>query len=331
MDNGDLRKCTNSTAFLQAMKSMGSFDDVKSFWRYVNAFTDVCSRNYEARFDIRIFRDGVLPCWEHPENASGGYLQISCDNDNCIDIFREALLLIAGDTFLFNKDVSGCVFVSRKNRKEVQIWLGACPFPNSTAVTRDLAQILRRSLRLPTRMKFCYCPHEGNSIPLDFSFEVNENAPKLQNVQNVQRPVKLVPVDVKAPVQTNVKAKRSPRSENSGKRATKGGNGPKSPTVVRTQLTTHDPRGGPLRQIAVDLFERYHGLNGREREDFETLARECFDKFKVTEKSVHHIVLGNSYKDLLGDLRSQVPNYPVATKAVKASAPAPISNLRLTR
>lgn len=93
---------------------------------------------------------------------------------------------------------------------------------------------------------------------------------------------------------------------------------------LRSALTTtsltpgfykHDPLGGPLRSVAVDLFERYHGLNGKEKTSLSDLAEECGGRFHVTERAVRSLVLGATYNDLLGELRKHIPHYPTPQKS----------------
>lgn len=66
---------------------------------------------------------------------------------------------------------------------------------------------------------------------------------------------------------------------------------------------------GVLAPVAVELFERYHGLNGREQESFFDLLGQTA-KYNASEQALHSIVLGHSYRDLLKGLRNKVPNYP---------------------
>jgi len=74
---------------------------------------------------------------------------------------------------------------------------------------------------------------------------------------------------------------------------------------------TAKKRAGLLRPVAVDFFERYHGLNGREKEDFSVLLHEVNQQFKASEEALLSIVQGHSYHDLLHSLRQQVPGYPM--------------------
>lgn len=96
----------------------------------------------------------------------------------------------------------------------------------------------------------------------------------------------------------------------------------------------HDPLGGPLRPHAVELFKRYHGLDGKEKVSFVDLVEECAEKYHVKEKAVLALVLGTSYDDLLADLRGQVPSYPATAIRRKSkscgSSPTNLNTNRLS-
>lgn len=71
---------------------------------------------------------------------------------------------------------------------------------------------------------------------------------------------------------------------------------------------------GGLKGVAVEVFERYHGLNGQRKENFSDLAKECKERYNVTENALVWLVVGQSYNEMLGDLRKQVPDYPFNLK-----------------
>lgn len=81
----------------------------------------------------------------------------------------------------------------------------------------------------------------------------------------------------------------------------------------------HDRLYGPLRPVAIDMFQRFYGLNGNEQVSFEVIFQECNREFNVTEKAVRSLLLGHTHDDLLGELRKQVPDYPQKEKTGRGS------------
>jgi hypothetical protein len=72
---------------------------------------------------------------------------------------------------------------------------------------------------------------------------------------------------------------------------------------------------GPLLGVAVEIFEKAHGLNGRQKQELESLKVETMAKYNCSERAFQSLVLGHSYDEVLAPLRRQVPGYVTKEEA----------------
>lgn len=75
----------------------------------------------------------------------------------------------------------------------------------------------------------------------------------------------------------------------------------------------HDRKWGRLRSVAVEMVERYYGLNGREAEG-SLIMQEYTTNYKCSELGFWRVVTGHSHDDILSSLRKQIPDYPEITE-----------------
>jgi len=73
--------------------------------------------------------------------------------------------------------------------------------------------------------------------------------------------------------------------------------------------TQYNPQGGVLKEIAADLFQRAHGLNGHAKEDHSVLFDEAHDKTKCSIRAFQDLLTKHTYDEQLADLRRQIPDY----------------------
>jgi hypothetical protein len=74
---------------------------------------------------------------------------------------------------------------------------------------------------------------------------------------------------------------------------------------------------GPLLGVAVEIFEKAHGINGRQKEEMETLKVETITKYNCSENAFLSLVVGHSYDEVLAPLRKLVPGYGTKEDARK--------------
>jgi hypothetical protein len=89
----------------------------------------------------------------------------------------------------------------------------------------------------------------------------------------------------------------------------------KKPSKSPSQQSPRVMVCGPLLGVAVEIFEKAHGLNGRQKEELEALKVETMAKYNCSERAFQSLVLGHSYDEVLAPLRKQVPGYVTKEEA----------------
>jgi len=134
--------------YFEQMVKLGSFKTVENFWRFFNATEETLRRLAPEKFNMRMFKTGIKPMWEDPNNRKGGKWLISCNLrlDVIFTIWKEILVAaISGfptDSDLC--DLCGCVLVGRRDRMEVQLWTKKKPPPEKVESTCEFIRKLTR-------------------------------------------------------------------------------------------------------------------------------------------------------------------------------------------
>jgi len=81
------------------------------------------------------------------------------------------------------------------------------------------------------------------------------------------------------------------------------------PVKQKIKLTEYDPKGGVLREICRDLFERAYGLNGKAKEEHRDLFDEAYAKTHCSVKAFQDLLYGHTYHKECAELRTMVPGY----------------------
>lgn len=81
------------------------------------------------------------------------------------------------------------------------------------------------------------------------------------------------------------------------------------PVKQRIKLTEYDPKGGVLREICQDLFERAYGLHGKPKEDHAILFDYAYSRTHCSVKAFQDLLYGHTYNQECAELRLLVPGY----------------------
>jgi hypothetical protein len=81
------------------------------------------------------------------------------------------------------------------------------------------------------------------------------------------------------------------------------------PVKQRIKLTEYDPKGGVLREICQDLFERAYGLHGKPKEDHAILFDYAYSRTHCSVKAFQDLLYGHTYHQECAELRLLVPGY----------------------
>ena len=78
--------------------------------------------------NYHLFREGINPKWEDPQNEKGGRWIHYCerqDNKQAIETkWLDTMLSCIGESLPSSEEVKGCVFNSKRGQVRISLWLG---------------------------------------------------------------------------------------------------------------------------------------------------------------------------------------------------------------
>jgi hypothetical protein len=109
------------------------FDTVEEFWTIFSHMHTLNSLDYGNIYAV--FREGILPVWEHPLNENGYsivvYLNRSNSQDFIARIYQTSLLLLIGNNYSFSEALNGCTLERKTCGNKVVFWMGTSPETNA--------------------------------------------------------------------------------------------------------------------------------------------------------------------------------------------------------
>merc|ERR1712066_47835 len=108
-----------------------SFSSVLEFWQGVNHFTVPTKLMVNRNPSVMIFRDGIQPAWEDPQNMNGGSWRISITdkamrNEELDRMWFETLLAVIGESLTDNSRTMDCItgiILQRRSKEDrIQVW-----------------------------------------------------------------------------------------------------------------------------------------------------------------------------------------------------------------
>lgn len=123
-DTGKRRKgpkVKTAADYAQNLKTMAEVTNVQEFWRFWNS-VDV--DNMPMGSDFSIFKQGLFPLWENPENEQGGRWVITgFREDDAARHFLNIVLTFVGLQFgSFQEQMNGVVLSTRKRGPSISLW-----------------------------------------------------------------------------------------------------------------------------------------------------------------------------------------------------------------
>mmetsp|Transcript_34678 Transcript_34678/g.47415 ORF Transcript_34678/g.47415 Transcript_34678/m.47415 type:complete len:138 (+) Transcript_34678:2376-2789(+) len=78
----------------------------------------------EVKANYHLFKKGIKPMWEHPDNAQGGKWTLEIQNSKeLLDSFWENLIIgMIGETLEESDDICGAVVSRRKVADKISLW-----------------------------------------------------------------------------------------------------------------------------------------------------------------------------------------------------------------
>jgi translation initiation factor 4E len=109
------------------LTNCGTFDTVESFWRVFNNLKPASQLDTNSNYHV--FREGVIPMWEDPENENGGKFVLTMPKADskagrCDEWWLYSVLAIIGETLDLNgNEVCGAVVSIRSKQDRIALWL----------------------------------------------------------------------------------------------------------------------------------------------------------------------------------------------------------------
>lgn len=121
------RMAPDGSDWKDCLVQCGSFDTIDSFWRIFNSLKPASKVHVNSNYSI--FRYGIEPSWEDPENVNGGKFVLTLNkkdskNGKCDEWWLYTVLACIGETMDINgNQVCGAVVSLRKSQDRVALWL----------------------------------------------------------------------------------------------------------------------------------------------------------------------------------------------------------------
>ncbi|KAL0491366.1 translation initiation factor 4E [Acrasis kona] len=122
------------------VKLVYTFDTVESFWSVYDNIKKPSSLSKGTNY--RLFKEGIEPKWEDPQNAIGGALQFTVKG-NIDDQWLDLQLATIGENFTHIDAICGINVSLRKAGNRVEIWTKNS---KDEDVTRSIAQEMKQVL-----------------------------------------------------------------------------------------------------------------------------------------------------------------------------------------
>eukprot|EP00009_Paramoeba_aestuarina_P003434 CAMPEP_0201521772 /NCGR_PEP_ID=MMETSP0161_2-20130828/16159_1 /ASSEMBLY_ACC=CAM_ASM_000251 /TAXON_ID=180227 /ORGANISM="Neoparamoeba aestuarina, Strain SoJaBio B1-5/56/2" /LENGTH=278 /DNA_ID=CAMNT_0047920473 /DNA_START=20 /DNA_END=856 /DNA_ORIENTATION=- len=141
------------------LKAVGHFSTIEDFWRISHHMNKPSELEMKANYHL--FKKGIKPMWEDPENAHGGKWTMEIQNNKeLLDLFWESLNIgMIGETIEENDDICGAVVSRRKVADKISLWMRNC---NDEETIMKIGKKLRELLPADTDLKLTYQMHEDS-------------------------------------------------------------------------------------------------------------------------------------------------------------------------
>lgn len=105
------------------------FETVEEFWSIFSHLHNFNILDYGNIYSV--FRDEILPVWEHPANCNGYSIVIYVNKNNSDDmiarIYELSLLVLIGNNLPCSAIINGCTFERKAGGNKIVFWMGSTP------------------------------------------------------------------------------------------------------------------------------------------------------------------------------------------------------------
>lgn len=150
------------------VKAIISFGSVVDFWRLVNNLLPPSKLQIGSNYHM--FKEGIEPEWEHPENTNGGkwVINFSRRSDNELkemdDAWLWTILALVGEYFEDSDQICGVVVSPRRKENRLALWTKDAR--NADAVKR-IGEAFKRNVKAQVKIGYqvhADCVKHGTSF-----------------------------------------------------------------------------------------------------------------------------------------------------------------------
>lgn len=124
-----------------SLQKIQSCDTVEDFWYIMNNIPTVEDMSPEN--DYHVFREGIKPAWEDPENARGGSFVINCVDRSAPIYWTNSVLACIGTQFSDYDKICGISLSKRDTRaSRITLWINTTDTDTIKRVESDYLAIL---------------------------------------------------------------------------------------------------------------------------------------------------------------------------------------------
>lgn len=132
----------------ECQHKIATFDSVEDFWGLFNNLQP--ASELKNGCDYSVFKNGIRPMWEDPQNIKGGrwIINVGRQRQTPIDLddgWLEVLMFLIGESFNYTDDVCGVVLNNRGYGHKIGIWTSVKDERKVMSIGSDL----KTSLKLP--------------------------------------------------------------------------------------------------------------------------------------------------------------------------------------
>lgn len=135
---------TLETEWQKAMCHLCDFDTVEDFWRL---FNHLKPQWQSQRYNYNLFKKGIAPEWEDPQNGAGGRWNIGAPlrGETLQSVWMELCLLVTGGLELgpLTQYVNGIYMARRDHSYRVSVWLST----RAEGIVLQIGEKIRDTLR----------------------------------------------------------------------------------------------------------------------------------------------------------------------------------------
>ncbi|PRP88929.1 hypothetical protein PROFUN_00397 [Planoprotostelium fungivorum] len=152
-------KKITSQQWQDSLKKIVTFDTVEDFWGIFNNIRPASKLTLGSNYHL--FKEGVEPKWEHPDNFKGGKWIVTIKGRGSMldQQWLWLLLGVIGESFEEENEICGCVVSLRKSQDRITLWTRNA---YNEAVQRRIGYRLKRLLEIPDNITVGYQIHSDS-------------------------------------------------------------------------------------------------------------------------------------------------------------------------